>query len=132
MLGRAPANDMKLSREEFERLVAESIEELPEKFHKHINNVAIFVEDFPTDQQLVELGEKSRYGLLGLFEGYGQAKRLNYGPVLPDRITIFRVPILQSCRDEQECRERIKSTVKHEIAHHFGSDEKGARRAGRG
>lgn len=122
---------MDMSKTDFEQLVEESLAELPEKFQKHINNAAIFVEDFPSQEQMKELNIKSKYGLLGLFEGYGQAKRLNYGPVLPDRITLFRIPILQSCRNASQCRARIKSTVKHEIAHHFGSDEHGARKAGR-
>jgi len=122
---------MEMDKQQFENLVEEAIAELPEKFQKHINNVAIFVEDFPTPAQTRKLGIRSQYGLLGLFEGYAQAKRLNYGPVLPDRITVFRIPILQSCRTVEQCRQRIKSTVKHEIAHHFGSDEHGARKAGK-
>ncbi len=122
---------MNLSKEVFENIVEESIENLDEKFKKHINNVAIFVEDFPSLEQMRKTKTRSKWNLLGLFEGYAQAKRLNFGPVLPDKITIFRRPILRACRNQLECKKQITSTLKHEIAHHFGSGEEGARKAGR-
>jgi predicted Zn-dependent protease with MMP-like domain len=122
---------MQLSREKFEQAVEETLDNLPEKFRERLNNVAIFVEDLPTDTQLRKLRMRNKYSLFGLFEGYGQSKRLNFGPVLPDRITIFRKPIISACSNEEECRRQIASTVKHEIAHHFGSDEKGAQKAGK-
>jgi predicted Zn-dependent protease with MMP-like domain len=120
---------MNLSQEQFEAIVVRTIDELPERFQKHLNNVALFVEDFPTKEQMRENRIRDRYGLLGLFEGYGQASRLDYGAVLPDRITIFRRPIMDSCENERECADRIARVVRHEIAHHFGLGEKGARRA---
>jgi predicted Zn-dependent protease with MMP-like domain len=122
---------MKISKEKFEELVAEAIENLPEKFKEKLHNVAIFVENYPSKKQLKELGMRRDYDLFGLFEGYAQARRLNFGPVLPDRITIFKQPICKYCSSEQEVKKKIISTVKHEIAHHFGSDEKGAGKAGR-
>ena len=122
---------MNLSQEQFEKIVAEAIDELPEKFKKKMHNVAIMVEDFPSPEQRRSLNIKNKYGLLGLFEGHRQSSRRNFGPVLPDRITIFRVPILNSCSDIAGCRAQIISTVKHEIAHHFGSGEVGARKASR-
>lgn len=122
---------MKLSREEFEKTVEQALDSLPEKFKLRLHNVAIFVEDFPTDTQLKKVRMRNRYGLFGLFEGYGQSKRLNFGPVLPDRITIFRIPIINACETEEQIKKQIESTVKHEIAHHFGSDEKGAQKAGK-
>lgn len=121
---------MMISEEKFEKIVAETLDGLPKDFLKHINNLAIMVEDFASPEQLSKQGIKSKYGLLGLYEGYVQSRRTNEGVVLPDKITIFRVPICQSCSTEKECRERIVNTVKHEIAHHFGSDEKGARKVG--
>lgn len=122
---------MQISKKRFEQLVAEAIDSLPKKIKAKIHNVAIFVEDYPTKEQLGRLGRKDQYALFGLFEGYCQAKRLNFGPVLPDRITIFREPICQHNFDEKAIKKQITSTVKHEIAHHFGSDEDGARRASR-
>ena len=120
---------MRINKEQFERLVGEVIDSLPEKFKSKLYNVAIFVEDYPTKAQLGKLDRKNQYTLFGLFEGYAQAKRLNFGPVLPDRITIFRQPICKYCSSEKEARQQVISTVKHEIAHHFGSGEDGARKA---
>ena len=122
---------MLISREKFEKFVSEALDNLPEKYQKRMHNVAIFVEDRPTDDQLSKLDKKRGIVLLGLFEGYSQAQRMNFGPVLPDRITLFRIAICDTCNSEEEIRRQILSTLKHEIAHHFGSDEKGAKNAQR-
>ena len=122
---------MNLSQEQFVDIVAEAIDSLPKRFQKKMHNVAILFEDFPTSAQMSELSIRSKYGLFGLYEGYIQSSRRHVGPVTPDKITIFRRPILKSCSSEAECRNQIINTLRHEIAHHFGSDEKGARQAGR-
>src|SRR3989338_7851540 len=120
-----------LEKEQFEQIVSQVIDSLADKFKAKINNVAIFVEDEPTWEQLKKARLRDGSGLFGLFEGYAQSKRLNFGPVLPDRITIFRRSILRYSFNPEDAKNRIISTVKHEIAHHFGSDEKGASKAGR-
>jgi predicted Zn-dependent protease with MMP-like domain len=122
---------MSVSRKQFEQWVREAIDSLPEKFLRRMHNVAFFVEDYPSKEQLkkVRLGRNSV--LFGLYEGYHQSSRRDLGPVLPDRITIFRKPILGYYSTEKEIKNQVIKTVKHEIAHHFGSDEKGAHRAGR-
>jgi predicted Zn-dependent protease with MMP-like domain len=62
--------------------------------------------------------------LLGLYEGVPQTRRTtHYGLVLPDKITLFRRPILAVCRTPEEVRERVRSVVIHELAHHFGIDD---------
>jgi len=122
---------MIISDEKFEIIAAEAINNLPENFKKKLHNVAILIQDNPTAEQLKKIGAKSGYLLFGLFEGYIQSKRLNFGPVLPDRITIFKKAILSQSENEIDLRKRIESTIRHEIAHHFGSDEKGARKASR-
>jgi predicted Zn-dependent protease with MMP-like domain len=122
---------MDINKNEFEKIVAQAIESLPDKFKIKLNNVAIFVEDEPTEEQLRKVNLRRGGLLFGLFEGYAQARRLNFGPVLPDRITIFRRAILSQESNAEEVKNKIISTVKHEIAHHFGSDEKGARLASR-
>jgi predicted Zn-dependent protease with MMP-like domain len=121
--------NMIISEEQFEILVSDALDSLPDNFKDKMNNVAIIIEDFPTKEQTKKLRLGSQYSLFGLYEGCVQSKRLNYGVVLPDKITIFRKPIMQSCSNEQECQKQIFNTVRHEIAHHFGSDEKGARKA---
>lgn len=122
---------MNISDKKFEIIVAEAIDNLPEKFKKKLHNIAVLIEDYPSPAQLKKIGAKSDYLLFGLFEGYIQSKRLNFGPVLPDRITIFKKAISSQSEDEIDLRKRIESTVRHEIAHHFGSDEVGARKVGR-
>jgi len=123
---------MNITKQEFEKIVEQALENLPEKFKNRLNNVAIFMEDEPTEEQLKKTNLKRGDLLFGLFEGYAQAKRLNFGPVLPDRITIFRQAILSQSSTAAELKQKIISTVKHEIAHHFGSDERGAAKAGKG
>lgn len=121
---------MKILKEKFENLVAEAMENLPKKFKAKLHNVAVLIEDRPTKEQLRGAGRTGRdYTLFGLFEGYCQARRANIGPVLPDKITIFRQPICEHSSNERELKKIIINTVKHEIAHHFGSNEEGARKA---
>ena len=72
----------------------------------------------------------SGWTLLGLYEGVSQTRRgANYNAVLPDKITIFKRAILESCASPAEVREQVKETVWHELAHHFGSSEQRVRRA---
>jgi len=120
---------MNITKEIFEEFVSDALDNLPEKFRKKLNNVAIFIEDIPTAEQKKKLKLKRDFLLLGLFEGFSQAKRLNFGPVLPDKITIFRKSILNYCASEDDIKKQITKTLKHEIAHHFGLDEAGARKA---
>lgn len=122
---------MIISKQEFEKIVEQAVESLPDKFKSKLNNVAIFAVDEPTAEQLKKVNLRRGDLLFGLFEGYAQAKRLNLGPVLPDRVTIFSRAILSQTSSFKEAKNKIISTVKHEIAHHFGSDEKGAAKASR-
>ncbi len=121
-----------INLQEFECLLSEAYDGLPSELKNKLHNVAIIAENKPTSDQLQTLGRAANeHDLFGLFEGYSQASRLNFGPVLPDRITLFRIPILRHCSDLPEVKEKILSTLKHEIAHHFGSDELGAGKASR-
>lgn len=122
---------MRISKKEFEKIVEQALDGLPDRFRDKLNNVAVFVENEPSREQLKKMKLGRGDLLFGLFEGYAQAKRLNFGPVLPDRITIFRKAILSQCAHENELKQKIIATVRHEIAHHFGADEKGAAKAGR-
>lgn len=95
-----------LSKQEFEKIVEQTLRGLPEKFKNKLNNVAIFAEDEPTDEQLRKTKLKRGDILFGLFEGYAQGKRLNIGPVLPDRITIFRIAILSQSDSPTELKQK--------------------------
>jgi predicted Zn-dependent protease with MMP-like domain len=122
---------MQVAKKQFEKWVAEAIDKVPEKFQERINNLNFFVADYPTREQLkkVKLSGKRNFLLLGLYEGYHQSQRLNSGPVFPDQITIFKKPLESLCATEAELKKQIFETVRHEIAHHFGSDETGAQKA---
>jgi predicted Zn-dependent protease with MMP-like domain len=104
-----------MGRERFEELVGEALDEVPEELLGLMNNVVILVSDeAPEDDP----------GLLGLYEGHALTDRgWDYSGVLPDRITIFRNPILRLCDTEDDVVEEIAVTVVHEIAHHFGIDD---------
>jgi predicted Zn-dependent protease with MMP-like domain len=116
-----------MNRERFEELVARAVEALPEEFRFALENVDVVVEDSPTRRQLARIGRGMT--LLGLYEGVPQTRRTeSYGMVLPDRIIIFRRPILAMCRSEADVEAEIGSVVRHEIAHHFGMDENELRR----
>jgi len=123
---------MQVSKKQFEKWVAEAIGSVPEKFQNRIHNLVFFVENYPTREQLkkAHLRGKRNILLLGLYEGYHQSKRLDVGPVFPDRITIFKKSIESVSQTEEELEKQVFKTVRHEIAHHFGSDERGAQKAG--
>jgi predicted Zn-dependent protease with MMP-like domain len=105
---------VEMSREWFEELVAEALDEVPEELLGLMSNVVILVEDDPPP------GEN----LLGLYEGYALTSRgWDYGGVLPDRITIYRRPILRICDSDDDVVDEVAVTVVHEIAHHFGIDD---------
>ncbi|HNY35817.1 MAG TPA: metallopeptidase family protein [Candidatus Pacearchaeota archaeon] len=115
--------------ERFEQLVNEGIKDIPQKFLDKLNNVGIVVEDDPTPEQLKKLKIRKNYVLFGLYEGIPKIKRWGYADVLPDKITIFKNPIEKSAQSEKEIKRIVKETVWHEIAHHFGMNEKEVREA---
>ena len=111
-------------REKFYKLVMKAIDELPPEFQDRLENVDVIVEDWPSPAQLARNNIKSRFGLLGLYEGVPHIRRgPGYGMVLPDKITIFRKPIVARCHSWQEVEEEAARVVRHEIAHHFGIDD---------
>lgn len=120
---------MNISIEQFTELVSQAIDQLPEPTRSKMNNVAILVDDEPTEDQLESVGRKGADGLFGLFEGYCQSRKLNLGPILPDRITLFRKAMIRHSDSQEELINRVKQTINHEIAHHFGSNEEGAKKA---
>jgi predicted Zn-dependent protease with MMP-like domain len=118
-----------MDMERFEKLVEEGIKDIPQKFLDKLDNVGIVVEENPTPEQLKKLKIRKNYFLFGLYEGIPKTKRWGYSDVLPDKITIFKNHIEQSAQSEEEIKKLVKETVWHEIAHHFGMDEKEVREA---
>jgi len=117
-----------MEHEEFEQLVKEGIDAIDEKFLQKLKNVEIVIEDNPTPFQLEKLRMRGAL-LFGLYEGIPQTKREGYGQVLPDKITIFKNQIEQVYFRPEDIKKAVKDTVWHEIAHHFGMDEKQIREA---
>jgi predicted Zn-dependent protease with MMP-like domain len=117
---------VEVSREEFEGLVADALDAIPEPFASHLSNVDVVVEDEPSPEDLAESGLEPGDTLLGLYQGVPQTERgASYTFVMPDKISIYRKPILEACNDHDEVVEEVMITVVHEIAHHFGiSDER--------
>ncbi len=122
-----------MEKEEFEAIVAQVFDRLPERFHEAIENVGIIVEDYPDDALVRQLGLKSRHHLYGLYQGIPLTKRGSwYGssPVTPDRISLYRKNIEAGCRTDMEVAERIYDVLIHEIGHYFGMNEDEIRSAG--
>lgn len=114
---------MQIDDTEFEKLIGQAMDELPEKYMSRLDNVAIVYEDEPTPTQRKQLKLHCHETLFGLYEGIPLAQRgAGYNLVLPDKITLFKLPMLQASHDLPSLQEQIKNTLWHEIAHHFGLD----------
>ncbi len=108
----------------FERMVEEAWEELPARFRDRLENVVIVVEDFADPQTLRLAGLRHPSQLLGFYHGVPlTARTTEYGMVAPDKISLYRVPILQECNDPGEVWELVRRVLRHEIAHYFGIDD---------
>ena len=93
-----------------------------------MDNVAVVIEDLPTHQQRRKGGAQAGNILLGLYEGVPRTKRgPGYTMTLPDKISIFQKSIEAVARTESAIRAQVRETVWHEIAHHFGFDERAVR-----
>ena len=97
----------------FEDHVRAALDELPPNLAQALRNVAVVVEDEHPDDP----------DLFGLYHGVPLPERGDMGGLLPDKISIYRVPLEETFRDPEELREEIRITVLHELAHYFGLDE---------
>jgi predicted Zn-dependent protease with MMP-like domain len=110
-----------LSSQEFDELVDQALDELPDELAARISNLHIVVQDFPEPEE-VEDGDIE--GVLGLYEGVPLTQRASdYYGFLPDRITLYKANIESEAGSAGEVREVIRRTVLHEVAHHFGIDD---------
>jgi predicted Zn-dependent protease with MMP-like domain len=121
-----------VSRDEFERMVAEALDEIPDALAREMQNVAVMVEDWPTRAQLGAADVGWGGTLLGLYEGVPLTVRgpLSYNGVAPDRITIFQGPLSQRARDADALAAQVRVTVLHEVGHYFGMDDERLRELG--
>jgi predicted Zn-dependent protease with MMP-like domain len=114
---------IEISDEQFDALITRAMDELPQEYIKGLDNVAIVQADEPTEEQKVKMKLDNNHLLLGLYEGIPLTHRGNgYTFVLPDKITLFKYPIMQATNSEAEFFEQIKRTLWHEIAHFYGLD----------
>jgi predicted Zn-dependent protease with MMP-like domain len=112
---------MNISDKEFEQIIADAIDSLPEKYTSRMDNVAIVYEDDPSPEQRTELALRCNQTLFGLYQGIPLTRRgIGYNMVLPDKITIFKNPLLAASRDHAHLQDNVRHTLWHELAHHFG------------
>jgi len=122
---------IRVPTERFEELVAKALDGLPEEFAALLDNVAVVVEDEPSEDDLLDLGidpdepdaDPDDGELFGLYQGVPLEARDSFYSALPDRVVIFRGPILRYCTSRREVVREIRDTVVHELGHHFGLDE---------
>jgi len=118
---------VRVSREEFEALVEQALEQLPEEFRSALDNVAVMVAEEPSAEDLDEVGidpeDPEADELLGLYQGVPLTERDSFYGALPDRVLVFRGPILRSCDSRRQVLREIRETVQHELGHYFGLEE---------
>lgn len=113
-----------MHRAVYDRLIRETLDNLPEDLRSRIHNVEIVIEERPTRTQLQAAGLRPPQTLFGLYQGIPlQARGAWYGNVLPDKITIFRRPIEAHSRNDDDLVRIVRQTVLHEIGHYFGLGE---------
>jgi predicted Zn-dependent protease with MMP-like domain len=113
---------LELSEEDFERLVVDELDALPDEMVDGLENLVFVTEARPPDGSL---------DLLGIYEGVAITERDHYGfGELPDRIVLFREPLLAIAEDLDDLRDEIHVTLVHEIAHYFGIDDEELHRLG--
>ncbi|HUY62595.1 MAG TPA: metallopeptidase family protein [Candidatus Paceibacterota bacterium] len=114
-----------MAAEEFEQLVRGGVERLPAWVRDKIANVALFIEDEPSEEVRKREKLAPNETLLGLYEGVPlTARAYGEGLILPDTITLYRLPIEEvALEDEMDVRDVVAETVWHEFAHYFGMDE---------
>lgn len=120
---------MTISDEEFNDIIAAAMDELPQKYIEGLNNVLITYEDDPSPEQRTKLKLRCHETLFGLYEGIPVTKRPAANSIiggnymtLPDKITIFKNPILHNSNDPDSFKAQVKHTLWHEIAHYYGLD----------
>jgi predicted Zn-dependent protease with MMP-like domain len=112
-----------ITDEQFEKLIAQAMDELPTEYIERLDNVAVTYADDPDPEQRQKLRLRGGDMLFGLYEGIPLTRRTNnYSFVLPDKITLFKNPMLRIVHDVEGLKRQVKHTLWHEIAHYYGLD----------
>ena len=109
---------------EFEDILERAVAKTPEPYRGRLDNIAFLVEDEPSEEQVTKLGLRPGQLLFGLYEGVPLTERGGATKILPDKITIFKKPLLLVSSTPEQLKEKIGRTVWHEIAHYFGLDHR--------
>lgn len=120
-----------MQRDRFRRLVQRAVRSIPTGVRSHLDNVELVIEREPAQAELEAAGVERGATLFGLYVGTPLTERDNYGLTLPDRIVIFQGPLERHFHPRDIPRE-VRITVVHEIAHHFGIDERDLHERGLG
>jgi predicted Zn-dependent protease with MMP-like domain len=113
---------LQINDEEFQSLIDEAFGELPKRHTENLKNVALLYEDEPTLEQREKLQLRDDQSLYGLYEGVPLALRQGQQAMYPDKITLFKLPLLMSSPDLRALKANIKHTLWHEIGHYYGLD----------
>ena len=113
-----------LDEDAFAALVLEAFDEIRDQFGDELDNVVVVVEDWPDAHTLATVGARSRWDLLGYYHGVPLTERgSGYNLIAPDRISIYRQPIVRICTGVPELRRTVRRVLRHEVGHHFGIDD---------
>ncbi len=119
-----------MTDEAFTKVVQDTLDSLPEEFRTQLDNVEIVIEDAPVNRGIFKKLASSRQLLLGLYHGVPKTKRFGRF-MLPDKITIYKTPLLLLSGNDNEAEQNIRNTLLHEIGHHFGLSDKRLKELGR-
>jgi len=114
-----------MEREKFEKLAEEALAQIPKKFKKFIDNLAVIVEEKPSKEIFEKTGTSALSSILGHYHGVPFKHRgPYYGNIPPDVIVIYQRPIENICSTEEEIKKKVREVVFHEIGHYFGLSDK--------
>lgn len=120
-----------VSEEEFQLLMEQSMDSIPEIFKGKLDNIVFIIEQYPSTNDLSRLGMQEGRHLLGLYSGIPFTHRSTwYAGTTPDRIILFQRNIEAICRTKEELAAKIREVVIHEVAHYFGMNDEQIRKAG--
>lgn len=112
-----------INDKQFAEMISKAMDEMPEQYMQNLDNVVVTYADKPSGEQLRKLKMRGDQSLLGLYEGIPLTQRgAGYNLVLPDKITLFKYPLLSITHDEASLYRQVKHTLWHEIAHFYGLD----------
>ena len=113
---------MQINDEDFQELIDKAFDSLPKTHRDRVQNVAILFADEPSPEQRYESQLRPDQTLLGLYQGIPLSRRQGQTSMYPDRITLFKWPLLTQAHDVKSLQEAIRHTLWHEIAHYYGLD----------